>query len=43
MNSLLDDASLRARLSEAGLERASTFTWTKSAEQTAAVYRSLLQ
>ena len=43
MNTLLDDASLRARLSEAGLARARTFTWTKSAEQTAAVYRSLLQ
>ena len=36
---VLDDASLRERLVEAGLARAAEFTWTRTAEQTRAVYR----
>jgi len=34
-----EDVALRARLREAGLARARTLTWRRTAEQTAAVYR----
>jgi alpha-1,3-rhamnosyl/mannosyltransferase len=36
---LLDDASLRERMSAAGLSRASELTWAKTADATVAVYR----
>lgn len=39
---LLGDPGLRARLSEAGRERAAKFSWTHSAELTAAVYERAL-
>jgi glycosyltransferase involved in cell wall biosynthesis len=39
---LLGDAKLRARLSEAGRERASGFTWRRTAELTAASYERAL-
>lgn len=40
MVSLVNDAGLRQRLGEAGLERATAFSWTRTAEATAAVYRA---
>ncbi|MDX6564726.1 MAG: hypothetical protein QOE10_388 [Gaiellales bacterium] len=39
---LLEDAPLRERLRAAGLARAAGFTWRRSAEATAAVYREAL-
>lgn len=39
---LLEDASVRARLRQAGLARAAAFTWEKAAERTSAVYREVL-
>jgi glycosyltransferase involved in cell wall biosynthesis len=39
---LLDDAELRARLREAGRERAAGFTWRRTAELTAASYSRAL-
>src|SRR5207244_3815511 len=39
---LSDDALLREELVERGRARARTFTWQRTAEQTAAVYRGLL-
>lgn len=42
MKHLLMDSALRSRLSAAGLARAATFTWRRTAEQTLAVYRRLL-
>jgi glycosyltransferase involved in cell wall biosynthesis len=42
MEKLLFDDAARAHLRAAGLERASLFTWPKSAEETAEVYRSAL-
>jgi glycosyltransferase involved in cell wall biosynthesis len=38
---VLDDAGLRQRLAAAGLARAATFSWEKSAAETLAVYREL--
>jgi glycosyltransferase involved in cell wall biosynthesis len=40
--SVLTDASLAAELRHRGLERARQFTWSRTAEKTAAVYRSLV-
>jgi glycosyltransferase involved in cell wall biosynthesis len=40
---VLSDASLAYRLREAGLARASTFSWERTALETAGVYRSLLE
>ena len=42
LRSLLEDASERARLSEAGRAWAARFSWTGAARQTAAVYRELV-
>lgn len=39
---LLGDAALRARLARRGLTRAATFSWERTARETAAVYRELL-
>ncbi len=39
---LLSDAALRASLREQGLERAKTFSWKRTAEETLRVYRSAL-
>src|SRR5579859_129062 len=39
INAVLDDSSLRARLSAAGLARAKTFSWARTAELTLDVYR----
>jgi glycosyltransferase involved in cell wall biosynthesis len=39
---LLDDEALRARLSAAGVERAASFTWARTAELTVASYRRAL-
>lgn len=39
---VLSDPSLRTRLGEAGLQRAATFTWTRTAQQTLAYYEQLL-
>jgi len=36
---VLEDAALRGRLRQAGLARAAQFSWTRTAEQTLAVYR----
>jgi len=41
MDRLWSDSAERARLRKIGLERASVFTWEKTACQTAAMYRSL--
>ena len=41
--SLLGDATLRARLREAGLARAATFSWARTATETLAVYRDARQ
>jgi glycosyltransferase involved in cell wall biosynthesis len=40
---VLSDASHASRLSAAGLARASTFSWERTALETAGVYRSLLE
>jgi len=40
MTRLLTDAQLRRSMTAKGLERASSFTWRRCAEQTLAVYRS---
>ncbi len=42
MRSLLEDGDLRQDLSEAGPRRAALFTWRRAAEETLAVYRSVL-
>ncbi len=42
MTSLLDDGALRDDRRQAGIERASGFTWRSSAEQMAVVYESLV-
>jgi glycosyltransferase involved in cell wall biosynthesis len=39
---VLDDEDHRARLIQAGLARAATFSWERTARETAAVYRRLL-
>lgn len=39
---LTDDETLRARLSQAGLEQASRFTWERSAEHLLSIYEDLL-
>jgi glycosyltransferase involved in cell wall biosynthesis len=36
---LIDDGPLRSRMREAGLHRAAEFSWKRTAEQTAAIYR----
>jgi glycosyltransferase involved in cell wall biosynthesis len=36
---VVSDDALKARMSEAGLQRSRQFTWTKAAEQTLAAYR----
>jgi glycosyltransferase involved in cell wall biosynthesis len=43
MLQLLDDASLRESLSEAGIRRAAQFTWERSALEHAQVYREALE
>jgi glycosyltransferase involved in cell wall biosynthesis len=43
MGQLLDDAGARARLREAGLERAKQFSWQHTAEQTLGVYKRALE
>ena len=42
MERVLDDDAHRARLREAGLNRAREFSWRRTAEETARVYRELL-
>jgi len=42
LGSLLDDAGSRASLSARGRERASAFTWQRTAAETASVYRELM-
>ncbi len=42
MSHLLDDASARNRLRQAGLVRAAQFSWALTAERTAAVYEEVL-
>lgn len=42
MRMLLVDADLRHDLSEAGRQRAAQFTWRRAAEETMAVYRSIV-
>ena len=42
MKQVLEDESTRAALIEKGLRKARTFTWQNTAEQTMAVYRSVL-
>ncbi len=42
MQSLIDDSTLHARLSKAGLDRASAFTWRKFAHETIAVYKKII-
>jgi alpha-1,3-rhamnosyl/mannosyltransferase len=39
---VLDDAAHRARLRDAGLRRAAEFSWRRTAEETARVYRAVL-
>jgi glycosyltransferase involved in cell wall biosynthesis len=39
---LLDDSEKRATLSKSGRERASTFTWHRTARETASVYREVV-
>ena len=39
---VLEDGGFRASRREAGLARASAFSWTRTARETAAVYRALL-
>ena len=40
---VLEDSAHRTRLREAGLKRAREFTWRRTAEETARVYRELLE
>jgi glycosyltransferase involved in cell wall biosynthesis len=40
--SLLDDSEQRAKLATSGRERASTFTWQRTARETARVYRDVV-
>jgi len=42
MRSILDEPRLRERLIEAGLRRASGFSWRRTAEGTLAAYRAVL-
>jgi glycosyltransferase involved in cell wall biosynthesis len=41
MHALLTDGSLRRRLVQRGLKRASQFTWEKAARETEAVYQQV--
>jgi alpha-1,3-rhamnosyl/mannosyltransferase len=42
LSRLLDDGALRSRLSAAGVARAASFTWARTAELTVASYRRAL-
>ena len=42
IETVLSDSQLRNRMVERGLARASTFTWERTAEETASVYRHVL-
>jgi glycosyltransferase involved in cell wall biosynthesis len=42
LRQLLTDSQLRSRLSAEGLARASTFSWTQTAQRTLGLYRDLL-
>jgi glycosyltransferase involved in cell wall biosynthesis len=42
MRRVLDEEGLATRLAEAGLARAATYSWRRTAESTLAVYRSIL-
>ena len=42
MEKVLTNTFLRERLRELGLKRAKEFSWAKTAQQTAAVYREVL-
>jgi glycosyltransferase involved in cell wall biosynthesis len=42
LTEVLDDAALRERLSRRGLERAGTFTWSRSAALTIDAYREVI-
>ncbi len=42
MKQLVDDAALRERLRELGMQRAKQFTWERAAKETLAVYREAL-
>ena len=42
LRAILEDPAEHARLAQAGPQRAATFTWRRSAEETAAAYRSTL-
>ncbi|HLJ68212.1 MAG TPA: glycosyltransferase, partial [Chloroflexota bacterium] len=42
IRALLESVEARARLRESGLVRAARFSWDRTAEQTAAVYREVL-
>lgn len=43
MSKLIDDGSIRERLVQAGAERVKNFTWSRCAEETANVYRSVVK
>jgi glycosyltransferase involved in cell wall biosynthesis len=42
MAAILEDDELRKRLSDAGLRRATEFSWARCARETVAVYHSAL-
>ena len=43
MHSILDEPALNERLREAGLRRAASFSWKRTAEATLSVYRSVIE
>jgi glycosyltransferase involved in cell wall biosynthesis len=43
LRSVMEDESLRERMRQRGLARSATFGWDRTAEETAAVYRSALE
>lgn len=43
MAQILNDEALRKRLSQAGIQRAARFSWTKAAAQTLGVYRKMME
>jgi glycosyltransferase involved in cell wall biosynthesis len=42
LKAVLGDSGLRERMTRLGRERAATFSWERTARETAAVYRELL-
>jgi glycosyltransferase involved in cell wall biosynthesis len=43
MHRLLTDAALRETVRQAGLEHSRRFTWERTAQETVALYRQLLE